>query len=691
MSLRLSLSFLFTAGLAAALAAPACSSEEAASRPADAGSDAPDGELGPQSPGGPCSCDTDCIGTDSHPALCLHGMCATRAAAPCAAAGSEEGCEGGALCFDSVALGENGLCLPLFDAATCSGGAENRRGVCAPIKGSGCDASCGSLCELPLAPIGSAGSACSDNAECNFSDAECYEGSSWFDGYCLSFGCTDPAACGEGGDCLPVATDPSLGVCVQKCGLDLDCRLGYVCSKLEQADGAYCRPGCDAAASCPNGYVCLGTKCIDESVACSEKIPYGTCPGDMWCDQGTCSDQPFACDGKDDALEDNDTRESAKPAPGGTTLGLFSCAGDDDWFEVVVPKGKIVRVGIEFQNGAGDLDLVVHDATGGLVGSRYGKSYPYNYRGQETNSEYFGLWSEAGGDKYYFRVVGYKQAENLYSLHVDEYDYQDAATCTSVASLEDCVGKAPNGEKLLPFPFPDPNATFLGNNYVWDTYANYRFGRRELIMLVRHAIAETSKAFPGTTPLGLIDFGDINGITPGYDVGDPRHPESTHDQGGNIDIAYYQTDGANNAEIVCNDGSVHNDGFCSPAATDKHKVDLPRQAFFMAKLFASSRLRVIGVDQVLAPLIHQTAKQLAALPASDPQQITASELMGFGNRMAFGSGWPFHHHHIHVSLSWWTSSQIAPPVGGQSARPGIRRDAALQTDLRSAWPPRETR
>lgn len=688
MSLRITLSLLFTAAVGALLAAPACSSDDPASDPGspDAGSDA-DAAPGPQNPGGPCACDADCIGTDTHPALCLHGMCATRATAACAEAGTEAGCGAGSLCFDSTTLGGNGVCLPVFDAASCTGGAESRRGVCAPIKGKGCDAGCGTLCEVPTPPPGAPGAACAADGECALADPMCYEGSGdWFDGYCLSFGCTAGASCGQGGDCLPVANDGS-GVCVQTCGIDLDCRIGYACSQVEGGTGMYCRAGCDAASSCPSGFVCLGTKCVDESVACSPDNPYGTCPDGMWCDAGTCNDQPFACNGEDDALEDNDTRETAKPAPAGLTQGLRSCYGDADWYAVTVPKGKILRVGIDFQHSAGDIDLVVYDAKGTLVGSRYGAVYPYGMRDQETSSEYYGLWSEAGGSQYFLRVVGYQQAENLYSLRVDELDYQDAASCLDVQSLEECASQAANGEKLLPFPFPDPDATFAGENYDWDTFANYRFARRELVMLIRHALAETSKAFPGTTPLGLIDVCQKDGITPGYDVDSPRHPESTHDQGGNIDIAYFQTDGDNHAEIICGDGSQHADGFCSPAAESSHKVDLPRQAFFMAKIFSYPRLRVIGVDQVMAPLIADAAKVLAALPASDPQHITAQELNGFFFQMASGSGWPYHHHHIHVSLSWWTSSQVLPPAE-RSPHPSMFRDPTRPAPMVSIWPPR---
>jgi hypothetical protein len=396
------------------------------------------------------------------------------------------------------------------------------------------------------------------------------------------------------------------------------------------------------------------------------------------------------CYGTVEALEPNDARASATTAPAGVTKGLVACAGDEDWFRIKVPAHTVVRVGIEMKHGGGDLDLVVYDAGGKLMGARYGEEYPYSYRAQETDSEYYGFYSEKGGAEYYVRVVGYKGAKNDYSLHVDKYAYKDGASCTGAGfSLDDCIGgELKNGEGLLPFFFADPKDSFVGDGYISETFSNYRFARRELIMLVRYAIAETRKAFPGTTTLSLLDVCQKDGITPGYDVGDPRHPQSTHDTGGNIDISYFQTDGVNDGEIVCGDGSEHADGYCTNAATKSHKVDLPRQAFFMSKLFSSNRTRVIGTDQVLAPLIKDAAQKLVALPSGDARKLTAAEAASFDKRMASGSGWPYHHHHIHLSLKWWSknSARIDSSTARASAQGEPGEDNAPPGDHLMAWP-----
>jgi hypothetical protein len=378
----------------------------------------------------------------------------------------------------------------------------------------------------------------------------------------------------------------------------------------------------------------------------------------------------FDCSDAKGALEPNDSLADSAPVSPGTIDGLTLCEGDDDYYRLVVPAKTILRVGIRFQKAEGDIDLVAYDQNGDLLGAREPGPYPYSFRGQETNTEYFGFYSDGGGDTYYVRVAGYKGAQNLYSLHVDAFPYKDGPSCDGAGfTFDQCAGKGDLGGGLLPFPFPDPDDSVVGSFYLSESFGNYRFARRELIMLVRHALSRTLKAFPGTKPLSLIDVCQQDGTTPGYDVGTPRHPKSTHDQGGNIDIAYFQRDGANNGQIICGDGSKHADGWCSPAAAQKHIVDLPRQAYFMAQLYSSARTRVVGVDKVIAPFILSAAQDLSKLPEGDPKKISAAQYQGFVARMAHGDGWPYHHHHIHLSMRWWSQDAKAGAQHTRSALP----------------------
>ncbi len=648
---------------------------------------------GPKPPGGACTCDTDCEG-DS--AICLLGICMQRAQGACDLPNSELGCGEGFRCFNTDIFADTGICWPLYDETTCEG-VKNRWDLCSPVRGDVCEPTCGSACTPDTVPATAAGSSCNSYLECAVgSDPMCYESdnpydpSGWIQGYCLMFDCVNDAECGVDAGCVPAASDGS-GVCMNTCGMDLDCRAGYVCHRRDGFAHTVCFAGCDAAATCPSGYVCSGGICVDENVGCSDANPYGTCPEGEWCDEGKCVEDPFICEtGDEDSFEPNNTRTEAKDAPTGLTAGLTLCAGDQDWFRLIVPAQSIVKVGIEFAHEVGDLDFVLYDENGTLIGARYGTSYPYSYRSYETNTEYFGLYSEAGGDTYYLQVIGYALpvqalAQNQYNLHVETYAYTDGASCTDAGyTFDDCVGFGDWGSGLLPFPYADANDTYLGHGYDWAAVTNYRFARREMIMLIRYALKETNAAFPGTTPLSLNDISQIDGVTCGYDVDSPRHPATTHDQGGNIDVAYFQTDGANNMQIICGDGSVHADGFCSAAAETLHIVDLPRQAFFMAKLFSSPRLRVIGVDQIIGPLLKPAAQALEQLPTGDPQKITWSEYQGFTTgKMAYGSGWPYHHHHIHISLTWWSDS-TPPTANGTSAPSSPLEQSMFRPDISAA-------
>jgi len=131
-----------------------------------------------------------------------------------------------------------------------------------------------------------------------------------------------------------------------------------------------------------------------------------------------------------------------------------------------------------------------------------------------------------------------------------------------------------------------------------------------------------------------------DGVTPGCERGSDycRHPEGSTHTGNDIDTAYYQTDGDNDPQIICGDGSDtnyngrpgrYNDGyFCT---TDDNIVDIEQQRQFFDLLNTCGFLRVAGIDETLADDLGSAG----------------------GGRMGWGSegGWAFHHHHTHISFS----------------------------------------
>ncbi len=251
--------------------------------------------------------------------------------------------------------------------------------------------------------------------------------------------------------------------------------------------------------------------------------------------------------------------------------------------------------------------------------------------------------------------------------------------CTARCSAETPTGPCPEGSTctegvcLLPSGCPtwecvgsdctdiiampgsqDPLSTEAqtAGYYIGSTRA-YSYLRRDLTMLVQYAACEVLLRYPGTQPIGLADLSQSNGLTPGVDSGSPRHPESTH-RGDDLDIAYYQTDGSNNPQIICGDGSdnnnngvagVHNDGyFCT---TEENIIDWERQAYWFAKLASTPLVRVFGIDETLADDFERELSALRADGAITADELRRARILGYGA----DGGWPFHHHHTHNSYS----------------------------------------
>lgn len=566
-------------------------------------------------PGDPCVEDGDCQGPNP---TCLdlpNGYCAPDC--------STEACPAGSVCYEF----ESGSAMCL---RSCNGNAD-----CRVADGHLCDTD--DTCwwyegeEPGTSPIGGP---CQADTDCVDADAYCYaEGfdgnaNGFIGGYCLIFDCS-ASSCPAGSSCITV-TSQGDKACFADCA-EGACRQGYACA----SDDLTCWPSCESDAECPDGYGCHA-------------------------DVGGCvfgwSSEPFVCD--DTRFEPNESSNKATAIEASSvTTALDLCEGDIDWYAVEAPAATLTTVGIEFPHIRGDLDLVAWDENGALLGSRLGPAtYGASYRGNENGLEYHSIMNMLAPVAGTFQVKPFGTATNQYDLHVTTTSWQDGALCSDHFGFDECRGY--NGLAtgiVYQFPFARKDDPYVPDGYMLESYSSYRWLRRELIMLVRHAIHEVQQKFPGTTALGLLDMGDKNAITPGFDVGDPRHPESTHDQGGNIDIAYYQTDGENDGAIVCGAReNLNNDGyFCT--STNGHIVDLPRTAYFMAMLARHPRLRVIGVDVLLAPLILAEARKLR-----DAGDITAADYTRLNNSTAYGDGWPFHHHHMHVSMRWWGQDASQP-------------------------------
>ena len=194
-------------------------------------------------------------------------------------------------------------------------------------------------------------------------------------------------------------------------------------------------------------------------------------------------------------------------------------------------------------------------------------------------------------------------------------------------------------------------SSILGGYYI--AHPRYRYLRRDLAQLVAYATCMVATRFPGTQPLGLLDLSQRDGHTPGTDVGELRHPETTH-EGSDLDVSYYATNGINNGRIMCGNGTdtnengvagTYNDGY--RCTTEANVVDWPREAYFFAMMATSPSVRVFGVDETFADDFEtELGRQLTDGMITQEQHDRAL-MLGTGS----ADGWDFHMHHSHMSYN----------------------------------------
>ncbi len=183
--------------------------------------------------------------------------------------------------------------------------------------------------------------------------------------------------------------------------------------------------------------------------------------------------------------------------------------------------------------------------------------------------------------------------------------------------------------------------------------------RRDLVYLIKYATAKVACLAEGWTygnggPLGLIDMSEENGAIPGTSIGSPGHPDGTHTDGHDIDVAYYQKDTTDNrARPICEHESGGSDA--SHCEEFPHLMDEWRNALFLGALYEHPDLRVVGCDGKAGGMIEQAFTILC-----DSGWIGA-EACGV-NKLAYefvnlNNGWfYFHHHHMHVSFNGTSDS-----------------------------------
>ena len=169
--------------------------------------------------------------------------------------------------------------------------------------------------------------------------------------------------------------------------------------------------------------------------------------------------------------------------------------------------------------------------------------------------------------------------------------------------------------------------------------------------------------------LGLGDMSEANGDIPGTSDGQPGHPEGTHVNGFDMDIAYYQLLGTNNwLRSVCDHTENGQDAY--HCTSEPNNLDIWRTALFFAKMHDSPYLRVIGADGKIGPLLESAITQMCDagwLPGSS----ACSNMAIAYETTNEGHGWyHFHHHHFHISTMASPHGLTHPHQGMSCLLPG---------------------
>jgi hypothetical protein len=236
-----------------------------------------------------------------------------------------------------------------------------------------------------------------------------------------------------------------------------------------------------------------------------------------------------------------------------------------------------------------------------------------------------------------------------------------------------CSGGESNCGTLVAFE-PDTGPGYWDYPINGETAQNeYRsYVRRDVMMMTKWAAymvdcLAASWGFGNLEPLGLGDMSESNGAIPGTSVGSPGHPQGTHTNGRDMDIAYYQLAAPDNRlREVCPHVSGGQDQYHCVAPPDD--LDVWRTALFLGLLHQSPQLRVIGVDGQVGPLVDSAITQLCASGWLNTSACTSN-----GNAITYetvdmGYGWYyFHHHHFHQSFTDQNGNATVPNYSGRNA------------------------
>ncbi len=189
-----------------------------------------------------------------------------------------------------------------------------------------------------------------------------------------------------------------------------------------------------------------------------------------------------------------------------------------------------------------------------------------------------------------------------------------------------------------------------GDGFKVYTLSQWAWLRRDTFQLVKYASAATNCVMPGSWPISMADGSAKDGTTPKDSKGKYRHPPGSHNNGVDIDVAYYQTGTKDNdPRPVCDE--TNNAGIKVNHCTESpNTLDLPRSTFFLGKIFESGRIRVCGVDGKIGPIMMAEAAKQNQKGLISNRALKTMKVRTRWEITNTGQGWFLsHHHHVHVS------------------------------------------
>ena len=228
-----------------------------------------------------------------------------------------------------------------------------------------------------------------------------------------------------------------------------------------------------------------------------------------------------------------------------------------------------------------------------------------------------------------------------------------------------CVGDVFHCAELIQFSpaIGDGWADYPANDPETEENQVYSYIRRDLMQLVQYATAKVACKtadweYGNFEPLALGDMSEADGSTPALlTLGVYFHPPGTHEDGRDIDTAYYQIfSDDNRLRPIC----LSYDSHC---VETPYALDVWRTALYIAYLAEHPVLRVIGVDGQAGLILEGALDTLVATGWIDAELRNSIPLAYEVEDT--GLGWfRYHHHHNHVSMNYLydavASAQIQP-------------------------------